>query len=146
MCGESGLTLSVAARDNANYAPEEHNFVVHGASFPMTAIASAALAYTPDVAAATRPLYERVSRIIPSVEWPMHAPLVDAVNRLKRERNAVVLAHNYKTPEIFHCVAYIVGDSLSLAQRAAETDSYVIVLAGVHFMAETANLLNPEKI
>ena len=98
------------------------------------------------MAAATQPLYERVSRIIPSFEWPIHAPLVYAINRLKRERNAVLLAHNYQTPEIFHCVADIVGDSLALAQRATETEADVIVLAGVHFMAETAKLPEPGKI
>jgi quinolinate synthase len=112
----------------------------------MTAIATAALAYTPEVAAATAPLYDRVSRIIPAFEWPVHAPLVAAINQLKRERNAVILAHNYQTPEIFHCVADIVGDSLALAQKAVNTDADVIVLAGVHFMAETAKLLNPDKI
>ncbi len=105
----------------------------------------AELEYTPAVAAATQPIYEQVKAVIPEFEWPVHAPYVEAINRLKRERNAVILAHNYMTPEIFHGVADIVGDSLALARKAAETDADVIVLAGVHFMAETAKLLSPEK-
>ena len=93
----------------------------------------------------TAPLYDRVRRIIPPIEWPAFAEDIDAILALKRQRNAVVLAHNYQTPEIFHCVADLVGDSLALARAATKTDAEVIVLAGVHFMAETAKLLNPSK-
>lgn len=103
------------------------------------------LTYTPEVARETAHLYERVARVIPPVEWPQFAPYVKAINDLKRVRNAVVLAHNYMTPEIYNCVADVVGDSLQLAREAAKADAEVIVQCGVHFMAETSKLLNPDK-
>src|ERR1044072_7978572 len=90
-------------------------------------------------------LYARVKRVIPPPEWAVFADDVDAIPALKRERNAVILAHNYQTPEIFHGVADIVGDSLLLAREATKVDADIIVLAGVHFMAEPGKLLNPEK-
>src|SRR6516165_2187110 len=98
-----------------------------------------------DLFARTAPLYERVKTVVPSIEWPVFARDIDAILTLKRARNAVVLAHNYQTPEIFHCVADFTGDSLALAREAMTADADVIVLAGVHFMAETAKLLDPEK-
>jgi quinolinate synthase len=105
-----------------------------------------ALAHSASSVSRTLPLYERVKSVIPRIEWAGFAGDIGAILDLKLARNAVILAHNYQTPEIFHCVADIVGDSLALAREATKVDAEVIVLAGVHFMAETAKLLNPSKI
>ena len=93
----------------------------------------------------TDPIYQKVSKVIPEIEWAFHAPLIRKINMLKKEKNAVVLAHNYQTPEIFHCIADIAADSLALAVAAEKTNADIIVLCGVHFMAETAKLMNPSK-
>lgn len=103
------------------------------------------LEYTPALAAEMAPMYERVKNVVTPMEWPYYAPLIKAINELKKERNAVILAHNYMTPEIFHCVGDFRGDSLQLAVEASRAEADVIVQAGVHFMAETSKLLNPDK-
>jgi quinolinate synthase len=101
--------------------------------------------FTPEVEAATLPLWEKVRTKVTPLEWRSHAPLIAAINALKREKNAVILAHNYMTPEIFHGVGDYVGDSLGLAREAARSDARIIVQAGVHFMAETSKVLCPDK-
>ncbi len=103
------------------------------------------LEWNAEVEAQTAHLYERVRHHIPEIEWPVYAPYIAAINRLKKERDAVILAHNYQTPEIYHCVADIVGDSLQLAKEATKVSESVIIQCGVHFMAETSKLLNPDK-
>jgi quinolinate synthase len=98
-----------------------------------------------DAAEATRPVWEKAQRVIPFAEWAVHAPYVVAINRLKAERNAVILGHNYMTPQVFHGVCDVVGDSLQLAMAAQKVTAKVIVQGGVHFMAETSKVLNPTK-
>jgi quinolinate synthase len=120
--------------------PRHHHATARAQALPMPT-----LEWTPEVERATAHLYERVRKVISPVEWPLMAPYVKAINELKRERNAVILAHNYQTPEIFHCVADIGGDSLQLAIEATRVKSDIIVQCGVHFMAETSKILNPDK-
>jgi quinolinate synthase len=108
-------------------------------------MADGSFEFTPDVQAATAPLWEKVKARVTPIEWRQYAPLIAEINRLKRAKNAVILAHNYMTPEIFHGVGDFVGDSLALAREAARTDAAIIVQAGVHFMAETSKVLSPDK-
>jgi quinolinate synthase len=103
------------------------------------------LPYTSEVARATAHLYEKVARTVTPAEWELYAPYIARIEELKRERNAILLAHHYQSAEIYRCVADVIGDSLALAQAAASTEADTIVMCGVHFMAETAKLLNPSK-
>lgn len=103
------------------------------------------LAPNPDLAAKMQDEYARMSRVVSPADWAIHAPYVAAINALKRDRDATILAHNYMTPEIFHGISDVVGDSLQLAIEATRTDAQVIVQCGVHFMAETSKILNPSK-
>src|SRR5215469_12215209 len=107
--------------------------------------ADRSFAFTPEIELRTRPLWDKVKDRVTPLEWRVQAPLIAAINDLKKQKNAVILAHNYMTPEIFHGVGDYVGDSLGLAREAARSDAKVIVQAGVHFMAETSKVLAPEK-
>jgi len=138
------------------YGPDDFGNPVHGHSAMQArsrvspaerarALPMPSLEWTPEVERVTAHLYERVKNVISPVEWPFMAPYVRAINELKKARGAVILAHNYQTPEIFHCVADIGGDSLQLAVEATKVKSDIIVQCGVHFMAETSKILNPNK-
>ena len=101
--------------------------------------------FTPEVRIATDPIYQKISKVMPEIEWSVHAPYIHRINQLKKEKNAIILAHNYQTPEIYHGIADVAADSLALAIEASKTEADIIVMAGVHFMAETSKLMSPEK-
>ena len=98
-----------------------------------------------EIKKSTDQIYNKISEVVPEIEWKVHAPLIHKINKLKKEKNAIVLAHNYQTPEIYYGVADIAADSLALAVEAEKTTADIIILWGVHFMAETAKLMSPKK-
>ena len=116
-----------------------------GSAFPMSAVPATGLVWSPAVEAQTAGVRDRLGDLVSPLEWRLQAPLIAEINALKAARGAVILAHNYMTPEIFHGVGDFVGDSLALAKEAQRSTARVIVQAGVHFMAETSKVLSPDK-
>src|SRR6201986_1359827 len=108
-------------------------------------MADGSFLFTPEIELQTRPLWDKVKDRVTPLEWRAHAPLIAAINDLKKVKNAVILAHNYMPPDIFHGVGDYVGDSLGLAREGARSDAKIIVQAGVHVMAETSKILCPDK-
>ena len=103
------------------------------------------LVFNDTVKAGTAEIYNKLKKSIPDLEWPVLAPYIFEINKIKKKNDFVILAHNYQTPDIFYGIADVVGDSLGLAIKGSKVREKNILMCGVHFMAETAKIMSPEK-